>query len=491
MSSSAGSRHPRCHVLDFFYDSSLSSALTVLQNGIRFHIIADHKNFSAEDESGPIGRLTREYNRLVTTIRDRDEREHAEAKGKRASSSSSKDSGVDMKTESTSLRKGGFQMDGVDVEQELQNWLLLPFAETFEELAPASKKPEKPTVHEWYNGPTHFFDVKPDENGELAATELESESDLQECMKKLMPAIDVPKYIKQMDVPHFKTTELTVIGETVDPDPRHSCIVEDSKGRTYFMKSVEGDAPQVTHREIKLLKRVEKIGLGDSINVPQVFGLVYSKDSPTKVVAFLQTNISKPTPLTKMLDEDVSQRKRDRWAKEVERTKEALHENDIVFGDMKADNFLVDEDEKLWIIDFGGSYTEGWVDPELNETEEGDDMGAEKIVNALHDPINNTQHTQPHPPSEQKGEKRKRSEACTGEEPDEDEDVEAKDSNNGKRRRTEGEAGGYCFCNEPDSGRMVACDNEECEKQWFHFECVGLEEAPAKNETWFCDECKA
>ena len=51
---------------------------------------------------------------------------------------------------------------------------------------------------------------------------------------------------------------------------------------------------------------------------------------------------------------------------------------------------MVDENENLWIIDFGGSYTEGWVDPELSETKAGDKMGLEKIVNALVDPDENT-----------------------------------------------------------------------------------------------------
>jgi hypothetical protein len=35
-------------------------------------------------------------------------------------------------------------------------------------------------------------------------------------------------------------------------------------------------------------------------------------------------------------------------------------------------------------------YTEGWVDEELSETKAGDDMGVEKIVNALIDPDENT-----------------------------------------------------------------------------------------------------
>jgi hypothetical protein len=42
------------------------------------------------------------------------------------------------------------------------------------------------------------------------------------------------------------------------------------------------------------------------------------------------------------------------------------------------------------MIDFGGSYTDGWVEPELCETVEGDDQGLQKIVSALEDPDANT-----------------------------------------------------------------------------------------------------
>ena len=48
----------------------------------------------------------------------------------------------------------------------------------------------------------------------------------------------------------------------------------------------------------------------------------------------------------------------------------------------------------------------------------------------------------------------------------------------------------YCYCNDISYGEMVACDNKNCAKEWFHLRCVGLEKAPGKNAKWFCDECK-
>lgn len=48
----------------------------------------------------------------------------------------------------------------------------------------------------------------------------------------------------------------------------------------------------------------------------------------------------------------------------------------------------------------------------------------------------------------------------------------------------------YCYCNEVSYGFMVACDNDDCARQWFHMRCTGLEKPPASTTKWYCDECK-
>ncbi|KAI3330122.1 hypothetical protein F4824DRAFT_352926 [Ustulina deusta] len=48
----------------------------------------------------------------------------------------------------------------------------------------------------------------------------------------------------------------------------------------------------------------------------------------------------------------------------------------------------------------------------------------------------------------------------------------------------------YCYCNGVSYGEMVACDAEDCEREWFHLDCVGLKAAPPSNMKWYCDNCK-
>ncbi|KAI9263428.1 the Ing1 Phd finger in complex with A histone H3k4me3 peptide, partial [Phascolomyces articulosus] len=47
----------------------------------------------------------------------------------------------------------------------------------------------------------------------------------------------------------------------------------------------------------------------------------------------------------------------------------------------------------------------------------------------------------------------------------------------------------WCICREPKYGKMICCDNDDCQIQWFHFPCVGLNREP--KGTWYCDNCKA
>lgn len=47
----------------------------------------------------------------------------------------------------------------------------------------------------------------------------------------------------------------------------------------------------------------------------------------------------------------------------------------------------------------------------------------------------------------------------------------------------------YCYCQGVSYGEMVACDKDDCPRQWFHLDCIGLKSVP-KSAKWYCDECK-
>jgi len=47
----------------------------------------------------------------------------------------------------------------------------------------------------------------------------------------------------------------------------------------------------------------------------------------------------------------------------------------------------------------------------------------------------------------------------------------------------------YCICNQVSYGDMVACDNEDCPYEWFHYPCVGITDPPKGK--WYCAPCTA
>ncbi|KAL2074780.1 hypothetical protein VTL71DRAFT_8559 [Oculimacula yallundae] len=48
----------------------------------------------------------------------------------------------------------------------------------------------------------------------------------------------------------------------------------------------------------------------------------------------------------------------------------------------------------------------------------------------------------------------------------------------------------YCLCNRVSFGTMIGCENNDCEKEWFHLECVGLTDVPPRTTKWYCPECR-
>ena len=45
----------------------------------------------------------------------------------------------------------------------------------------------------------------------------------------------------------------------------------------------------------------------------------------------------------------------------------------------------------------------------------------------------------------------------------------------------------WCLCGGPESGNMIARDNPGYPIEWFHFECMGLVDAPSGKQ--LCTEC--
>lgn len=75
----------------------------------------------------------------------------------------------------------------------------------------------------------------------------------------------------------------------------------------------------------------------------------------------------------------------ERWYHDIENLIHILHSKGFIWGDVSPNNMITDEDDNVWIIDFGGGYTEGWVNPEDMETKRGDLAGLNRFKKYLLD----------------------------------------------------------------------------------------------------------
>lgn len=46
----------------------------------------------------------------------------------------------------------------------------------------------------------------------------------------------------------------------------------------------------------------------------------------------------------------------------------------------------------------------------------------------------------------------------------------------------------YCTCRQIAYGEMIACDNDSCLIEWFHYPCVNLTKKP--RNVWYCSSCR-
>lgn len=384
-------REPQWHTLNVQCDDEKSCALTAYLPHSRVHVIADATKLDR------MSKLGADYRDLVQKFRNQGDK--VPIQQNKSSTSGGRDSGVDLEEYGAETEKSnGSKHDLEDPENALLSWILCPLLANQEKRTPSKKVRINQTLQDWYRCSTEFYElaISSDDDDTLEAIELEPTKDLEKVVNDILPSVTLPKsLIEDLDVLCFHASELQVLQCSDQPPgtPYHPCRVRHRENKkTYFLKVVDNAQPKTTKRELDVLGRITKLKLDKKMRVPILEGLVSFDDVTSaasgrrKIMGFLQTEIPNPTPLTNLLDSSIPQKKRKRWAKEADELKSTLHEHDIIWGDAKADNFMVDDEDNLWIIDFGGSYTEGWVDPHLKETEEGDDQGKNKTIYALKDP---------------------------------------------------------------------------------------------------------
>jgi tRNA A-37 threonylcarbamoyl transferase component Bud32 len=136
-----------------------------------------------------------------------------------------------------------------------------------------------------------------------------------------------------------------------------------------------------TSRESSFIREVSTLQSCTHPNIIQLIGLVTAENQEDKVEGMLIEYVENAQSLRDL--PSISAEECERWTSQITDAVEYLHQKGLVWGDAKAGNVLVRRDGNVVLIDFGGGYTDGWVDMNNQDTARGDLQGLERIIMAM------------------------------------------------------------------------------------------------------------
>ncbi|KAL8838123.1 MAG: hypothetical protein Q9170_002264 [Blastenia crenularia] len=265
-----------------------------------------------------------------------------------------------------------FDLNLPDPQEELEEWILQPVRPMFSKLVPEQPPtPQKVTVAECFYPPTFFFTLK-SICGILTA--VRTEDDIEDA-KYWIPRMEIAPDLFKPGLRIVRPHDLEVVWDPELQDGPSATRVSLGSNDQYFLKHTVHGANEPIRREIETLHRLQDLGVSETNRVPKLHGFVQYEEED-RISGLLLTYIDARGTLDSVVRfKDPSEELKKKWMDQIEAMLEAIHQASIVWGDAKTDNVLIDQEDNAWIIDFGGSYTPGWVDKDKLETVEGDLQG--------------------------------------------------------------------------------------------------------------------
>lgn len=150
--------------------------------------------------------------------------------------------------------------------------------------------------------------------------------------------------------------------------PRIVCSI--LSGTEHFLKAAD-DRRSFT-REVEILGKVRDVG-----GTSRIAGLVHYDGDETALLGMQLENIEGETlAFAHMAAPAVD---KERWADQIQETLGALHERGAVWGALKPENVMVGNSGDAIVVDFGGGFSPGYVDPGLAGMVEGDLQGLRRL----------------------------------------------------------------------------------------------------------------
>lgn len=202
------------------------------------------------------------------------------------------------------------------------------------------------------------------------------------------PQEDARDWKSKTTFPVFSRGEIEV---TPGPDSLEYILLDEptrvkAQGRQLYFKHAGDDCHDLALVEVLKYEKIKRADFPADVRTSRLYGIV--EDEKSQILGLLYEDIGRdsfPLDFEEVMSAQTPESLRRRWISQIRHTIRSLHQIGVVWGDAKAGNILVDQNGRgdAWVIDFGGGYTEGWVDREKSNTIEGDLQGLTRIVDYL------------------------------------------------------------------------------------------------------------
>ncbi|KAI9708960.1 MAG: hypothetical protein M1820_003654 [Bogoriella megaspora] len=259
-----------------------------------------------------------------------------------------------------------------DVQEEIADVVCEACQPVFRQLAPVTNtRPRQADLQTFLNPQTFYLQL------------VINDGNAKVTRRDRAEPLSTPHYgMKTTDqsLPRFHQSEIQVLGEF----RRNAIMKVRVRGEDQCCKLAFDQTRSAVEREFACLKAISDSKPPLPLRTPRLTGLI--KSNKDTVIGILEEYV-KACPEAPTLEhfdmESVVRARREKWASQIQESIRILHGIGVIWGDGKAANIIVDISDNAWIIDFGGSWTDGWVDKELAGTIQGDEQALRKILNFL------------------------------------------------------------------------------------------------------------
>lgn len=268
-----------------------------------------------------------------------------------------------------------------DPLDEMHDWILQPFLPIFRELAPLDPS-QKYTLEDCLFAEEFHYTVRVVEDS-LVPIYLGNSK----CMQNHLIGAHLPSStrVDYSIFPVYDPSEIQVPIDATSPSlpavPRK--VFVHGRPKPNFFKTIYAGDAGITIRELLAYSKIHMAKFDATIRTSRLDGLVQDKDG--HVMGLLLSYIDCRGTTLRCIDGRDARYSGlwQKWTDQISHTLKHLHSHNIVWGDAKAANVLIDVNGDAYLIDFGGGYTEGWVAKDMANSINRDLQGLESIKRYL------------------------------------------------------------------------------------------------------------